>query len=143
MIVESLLHYQLIVDIYCYRYYIFIIFNTFFSSCYLIKLCQILKLQSCQNYNCHNYFVFSQCDALVRRSKLQRLVKRRQRNWKLSLIMLIHLRIIFTRVTWFVSKIRKEITINGFLNYFSNSLYCNKINLNKFKLHKQNTWHNK
>jgi len=28
MIVESLFHYQLIVDIYCYRYYIFIVFNT-------------------------------------------------------------------------------------------------------------------
>jgi len=28
MIVESLFHYQLIVDIYCYRYYIFIAFNT-------------------------------------------------------------------------------------------------------------------
>jgi len=27
MIVESLFHYQLIVDIYCYRYYIFIVFN--------------------------------------------------------------------------------------------------------------------
>jgi len=28
MIVESLFHCQLIVDIYCYRYYIFIVFNT-------------------------------------------------------------------------------------------------------------------
>jgi len=28
MIIESLLHYQLIVDIYCYHYYIFIVFNT-------------------------------------------------------------------------------------------------------------------
>jgi len=28
MIVESLFHYQLIVDMYCYRYYIFIVFNT-------------------------------------------------------------------------------------------------------------------
>jgi len=27
MIVESLFHYQLIVDIYCHRYYIFIVFN--------------------------------------------------------------------------------------------------------------------
>jgi len=28
MTVESLFHYQLIVDIYCYHYYIFIVFNT-------------------------------------------------------------------------------------------------------------------
>jgi len=28
MIIESLFHYQLTVDIYCYRYYIFIVFNT-------------------------------------------------------------------------------------------------------------------
>jgi len=27
MIVESLFHYQLVVDIYCYSYYIFIVFN--------------------------------------------------------------------------------------------------------------------
>jgi len=28
MIVKSLFHYQLIVDVYYYRYYIFIVFNT-------------------------------------------------------------------------------------------------------------------
>jgi len=34
----------------------------------------ILKLQSCQKYNCHNYFVFSQCKLHMNNDSCSRLI---------------------------------------------------------------------